>query len=105
MPEGDILNAEIEALLLDTGLFADVALERVLGKRHIASESRWQVVACFRFLAGEGEATSCDDSFRLMRLDSGTWIVSVDMVDVYRWREVRGLAGSPENLALSSDGA
>ena len=88
-PPPDILERGIVEALIDTGLYAEVVVTRMIGQHFSSSENKWKVFACYEFVLANGaQGTSCVDSIGALRLHQGSWIVSVMIDDIYRWRAI-----------------
>lgn len=87
-PAGTLLQGLAEALI-DTGFYEQVAVTGTIGQHYRPGEDRWTVLACFDFVAPDGEqGTNCIDSIDAFQLTNGTWIVGVTINEVYRWRAI-----------------
>ena len=100
-PPSDILVRGIVEALIDTGFYSEVSVNRIIGQHHNSAADVWKVFACYQFTLADGvEGADCVDSISALKLDNGSWIVSVTINDVYRWRAITpspptGLGGSP----------
>lgn len=100
-PPEAVLNQGMLQSLMDTGFYSEAALTQTIGRHYDPSTRRWKVLACFQFTVPEGEqGLSCVDSFEAFELDNGTWVVTVTIDGVYRWRAIGATgdakaAGSP----------
>jgi len=70
------------------GLGQEIQKATVLGKHYSPSSDHWQVFACVEFGQPDSLQTDCNDSFTLLKLDSGKWIIRGRVNAVYRWLEV-----------------
>jgi len=98
-PEAVVAQGMLETLQ-DTGLYAQVTPVATIGRHFILAEGAWQVLACFRFRTTRGEeGTSCVDSFRAYELDTGNWVVALDLNGNHRWRAISTRAEAPESAS------
>ncbi len=95
-------NAPTEAVLLpvlagvlqDTGLYREPRITRLVGQRYIPGLNEWQVVACFDHGPDDAPQTACEDGLRVLPMGNGSWVVSVDHLNIHRWRELAAPAAS-----------
>lgn len=86
-PETSLQNA-IGAMYNMAGLGQEILKATILGKHYSPSSDHWQVIACVEFGQLDRPQTDCNDSFTLLKLDSGKWIIRGRVNAVYRWLEV-----------------
>ncbi|MGE0624305.1 MAG: hypothetical protein AB7I04_11150 [Pseudomonadales bacterium] len=88
-PPEQVVSQGMLETLQDTGLYAQVTPVAPIGRHYIPAEGAWRILGCFRFVAPRGEeGTSCVDSFRAYELDTGNWVVALDLNGIHRWRAI-----------------
>lgn len=103
LPENELLTEYLSLVVADLGFFKEPRISRIIGKHHFPSDDVWQVVACYQFTLPSGEqGNECEDSFRLIQLDTGKWLVTVRKQGVYRWREITSLEKA-SNIDIDSN--
>ena len=94
-PPEAVLNQGMLQALLDTGFYSEAGLTQTIGRHYDPSTRKWKVLACFQFQVPSGEqGQTCVDSFEAFELDNGTWVVTVTIDGVYRWRAIGSAGGS-----------
>lgn len=97
-PENLVARGMAEALI-DTGLYSEVAVTRIIGSHYNPSTASWKIFACFQFAGPAGQqGTNCMDSFEALRLDSNDWVISATVDGVYRWRAINSLGIEPARV-------
>jgi hypothetical protein len=94
-PPDNVLTQGMSEALLDTGFYREVSITRTLGMHFSPADKDWRVFACFQFVLNGGQqGSTCVDSFQALALDNGTWVVSVTIDGVYRWRAITTMGES-----------
>lgn len=95
-PPANVLAQGLLETLQDTGLYAEVQPVATIGRHFIPAEGAWRILGCFRFVTDRGEeGTSCVDSFRAYELDTGSWVVALDLNGQHRWRAISNRSKEP----------
>lgn len=87
-PSDESVAASVADLYRYAGVSTPIVAQRLLGKHYVPSLDQWSVVACVDLKASGKESKDCNDSFSLILLDTGRWILSGTVNGQYRWTEV-----------------
>jgi len=87
-PPNTALALTVADLYKHAGVGIPIVTQRVLGKHYVPSLDQWSVVACVDFNDSGNETSDCNDSFILIKLDSGIWVLRGTVNGKYRWMEV-----------------
>lgn len=90
-PTDNVIASTAAALYKHGGVGVPIVTQRVLGKHYVPSLDHWSVVACVEFKVSGNESSDCNDSFTLIKLDSGKWILRGTVNGQYRWMEAGNL--------------
>lgn len=89
LPAQPILEQYMVSLVADLGVNNVSGISRMVGKHYYPGDDVWQMIACYQFtLPSDQQGNECNDSFRLIPLDNGQWIITATRQGVYRWREI-----------------
>lgn len=88
-PDDGAVIYTIGSLYLSVGGAKEIKEQRLIGKHYRPGSDSYQVISCVDFtLPDERQISDCNDSFNLIRLDSGKWVINGQVNGVYRWVEV-----------------
>jgi hypothetical protein len=90
-PPNNVIAESVAELYQHAGIGAPILAQRVLGKHYSPFHDHWTVIACVDFNASGKESTDCNDSFNLIKLDSGMWVIRGTVNGQYRWMQVKSV--------------
>ncbi len=76
-PKDKDVSASIASLYSQVGLATSISEHTIIGKHYNPGMDSWMLIACVNFsLPDKSKVRDCNDSFNLLLLDSGGWVVN-----------------------------
>ena len=96
LPPATALAQGMASVMIDTGFYKEVSITKTIGNHYNPSTEVWTVFACYQSITQDDtQGSNCVDSFTVLSLDNGSWVVTVTIQGVYRWRAINFAQTNP----------